>query len=45
MGSFLCGMLGPEELSGMAEVREKRELLKKLNRIQVLNGIYINETV
>ena len=29
----------------MAEVREKRELLKKLNRIQVLNGIYINETV
>ena len=45
LGSFLCGMLGAEELPGIEKVGNREELLKKLNRIRVLEGIYINETV
>lgn len=48
LGSFLCGMLGAEELSGvsgMQDMQKKAELLEKLEKIQVLEGIYINETV
>lgn len=48
LGSFLCGMLGTEELpgvSGMQDVRKKTKLLEKLKKIKVLDSIYINETV
>lgn len=45
LGSFLCGMLGPEELPGISEAADGKMLKEKLNRIQVLEGIYINETV
>lgn len=45
LGSFLCGMLGAEELSGIQKARDPEGLAGKLNRIQVLKGIYINETV
>lgn len=41
LGSFLCGMLGAEELPHI----HSEEALKKLTRIRVLDGIYINETV
>ena len=45
MGSFLCGMLGAGELPGVGKAKDKEGLLRKLNRIRVLEGIYINETV
>lgn len=45
LGSFLCGMLGAEELPGIEKAENQEELLEKLNRIYVLEGIYINETV
>lgn len=45
LGSFLCGMLGPEELPGLADAREPESVLRRMERICVLNGIYINETV
>ena len=48
LGSFLCGMLGAEELigvSGMQDMQKKARLLEKLENIRVLDGIYINETV
>jgi len=45
LGSFLCGMLGAEELPGIEKAANPEALTKKLNRIRVLDGIYINETV
>ena len=45
LGSFLCGMLGPEELPGLKEAADPRAVQEKLERIRVLDGIYINETV
>jgi len=45
LGSFLCGMLGAEELPGVRQAGNPNELTEKLNRIKVLDGIYINETV
>lgn len=45
LGSFLCGMMGAGELPGLSEAKEPRVVLEKLERIQVLEGIYINETV
>ena len=45
LGSFLCGMLGPEELPGLKEAEHPESVQEKLGRIRVLDGIYINETV
>lgn len=45
LGSFLCGMRGAEEFLGGKQAEKNPEILKKLNQIQVLEGIYINETV
>lgn len=45
LGSFLCGMLGPEELLEACPAEEQAELKKKLSAVRVLEGIYINETV
>lgn len=45
LGSFLCGMLGAEELPGMEKAGNRKEVLEKLSCIRVLEGVYINETV
>lgn len=45
LGSFLCGMLGAEELPGISEKEDGASLRERLESIQPLNGIYINETV
>ena len=48
LGSFLCGMQGAEELPGVFDLpdeQKRAELLEKLGKIKVLDGIYINETV
>lgn len=45
LGSFLCGMLGPEELPAIHSLDNSAEVIQKLAQIQVLDGIYINETV
>lgn len=45
LGSFLCGMLGAEELPGLAQAKDPDAVREKLERIRVLDGIYINETV
>ncbi|MCI8596998.1 MAG: GNAT family N-acetyltransferase [Lachnospiraceae bacterium] len=45
LGSFLCGMIGAEELSEIKCSKNSTEVIKKLEKIQVLNGIYINEVV
>lgn len=48
LGSFLCGMLGAEELPGILSLQDsgkRADILEKLEKIQVLDGIYINETV
>ena len=45
LGSFLCGMLGAEELPGLAQAKNPDAVREKLERIRVLDGIYINETV
>lgn len=45
LGSFLCGMLGAEELPGLAQAKDPDTVREKLERIRVLDGIYINETV
>lgn len=45
LGSFLCGMLGPEELIEACAADKRAEVQKKLSHIQVLEGIYINEIV
>lgn len=45
LGSFLVGMLGPEELLAACPGGKQAELKRKLSAIRVLEGIYINETV
>lgn len=45
LGSFLCGMTGPEELLEACPEEKRTEVQKKLSAIHVLEGIYINETV
>lgn len=45
LGSFLCGMTGPEELLEACPEEKRAEVQKKLSAIRVLEGIYINETV
>lgn len=45
LGSFLCGMTGPEELLEACPEGKRAEVQKKLSAIRVLEGIYINETV
>lgn len=45
LGSFLCGMLGAEELPGVSEKEDGASLRERLESVQPLNGIYINETV
>lgn len=45
LGSFLCGMTGPEELLEACPREKRTEVQKKLSAIRVLEGIYINETV
>ncbi len=45
LGSFLCGMLGAEELPGLAASGNEDSVRERLERVHVLNGIYINETV
>ncbi len=45
LGSFLCGMLGAEELPGISEKEDGASLRERLESVQPLNGIYINETV
>lgn len=45
LGSFLCGMMGAEELPGLSAANKPEEVLEKLRKIRVLDGIYINETV
>lgn len=45
LGSFLVGMLGPEELLQACPSKQREAFLEKLLNIRVLNGIYINETV
>lgn len=45
LGSFLCGMTGPEELLEACPREKRTEVQKKLSAIHVLEGIYINETV
>lgn len=45
LGSFLCGMLGPEELPGLKDAEDPETVREKLEKIRVIDGIYINETV
>lgn len=45
LGSFLCGMLGAEELPGLKSAENPQAVAEKLGRIRVIDGIYINETV
>lgn len=45
LGSFLCGMLGAEELPGLRENEDGASLRERLESIRPLEGIYINETV
>ncbi len=45
LGSFLCGMTGTKELPGVLQMKNPEAVLEKLERIRVLSGIYINETV
>ena len=40
LGSFLFGMLGAEELSGIT-----KPVFQKLERVRVVDGVYINELV
>ena len=45
LGSFLCGMLGAGELPRLSSAGNPEAVLEKLEKIRVLDGIYINETV
>lgn len=45
LGSFLCGMTGPEELAEDCSVDKRARVREKLCAVRVLEGIYINETV
>lgn len=45
LGSFLCGMISASELPEACFLKEREGVLEKLERIRVLEGIYINETV
>lgn len=45
LGSFLCGMAGAGDLPGLRTCRNAVTVAEKLDRIRVLDGIYINETV
>lgn len=45
LGSFLCGMTGPEELAAACSAEKRAQVQEKLSSIHVLEGIYINETV
>ena len=45
LGSFLCGMIGPEDLPTESFCGKPEEVREKLECIRVLEGIYINETV
>ena len=45
LGSFLWGMVGPEELRGLKDAENPQCVIERLGRIQVIDGIYINETV
>ncbi len=45
LGSFLCGMTGPEELAEDCSADKRAQVREKLCAVRVLEGIYINETV
>ncbi len=45
LGSFLCGMTGAEELPGIRSGETPDQVIEKLEKIRVLDGIYINEIV
>lgn len=45
LGSFLCGMTGPEELAEDCSADKRARVREKLCAVRVLEGIYINETV